>query len=626
MTAPVVIPSIYDTYNAKWMSAREVAQSFVSPPQFAQIVGRSNSLIVGPRGCGKTTILKMLTEPARDLWVGPDAERYRPRIDYAGVFVATDVTWNSQVSALGDERLTAQSRRSLQVAALTAHAHKALIEAMEARAQRLQAGGAMNGAVYARDQEARVAGELMQLWKLDARLPSFHSLKTALRGRLQHVHEVAADVAALPAADQPARIGKEGYLNAPLLVSCRNAVEQFNDTFNDPDRFWALLFDELELMPAAVREELFVCLRTLPDRVLFKLALSPFDEELPGRVTTTSAQPTHDYDFIPLWFARKRKGNKFCEALWTGMTRGTRLQGTSPEQVLGRSILDTESSEWTGQGTAYANGSRHHEYVLALAGRDASFRQYLTSNGINVDDIQAVQGTRRAATLRKVFPLIVARVEYAKAGIDSDARPTQTQSQLRSRKISMIYTGAMSLFDICEGNPRVFKGLMSRLLERLPPNETRVDLLVEADEITQAISRFRALLRTIVVPNARQRQFPRGLLSLLDPIAKRMQREALVDSFGSEPAASFKVDSSVPDDVVRMIGYAVNAGAIIYVPDREGDDEVLSIESVRERRFRLSYLFAAQYGIVPRLGRDVSLRELRATDFGPGLFGEEAAP
>jgi hypothetical protein len=221
-----------------------------------------------------------------------------------------------------------------------------------------------------------------------------------------------------------------------------------------------------------------------------------------------------------------------------------------------------------------------------------------------------------------VFPLVVARVEYAKAGIDSEGGASQ--SQLRSRKISMIYTGAMSLFDICEGNPRVFKGLMSRLLERLPPGETRVDPLVEADEITQAISRFRALLRTIVVPNARQKQFPKGLISLLDPIAKRMQREALVDSFSAEPAASFKVDSSVPDEIVRMIGYAVNAGAIVYVPEREGDEEVLSIERVRERRFRLSYLFAAQYGIVPRLGRGVSLRELRATDFGQGLFGEGA--
>jgi hypothetical protein len=105
-----------------------------------------------------------------------------------------------------------------------------------------------------------------------------------------------------------------------------------------------------------------------------------------------------------------------------------------------------------------------------------------------------------------------------------------------------------------------------------------------------------------------------------------MQREALIDSFTAEPAASFKVDSSVPDEVVRMIGYAVNAGAIVYVPEREGDEEVLSIERVRERRFRLSYLFAAQYGIVPRLGRGVSLRELRATDCGRGLFGEEDIP
>lgn len=620
MSTAVPIPSIFDTYNAKWLTPIEVAQSFIAPPQFGQLVKRSNSLIVGPRGSGKTTLLKMLTEPAREAWQGGTASRYIDRIDYTGVFIATDVTWKSQVNGLGDERVIPEARHLVQMAALTAHAQKSLVETMEHRATGLRQPSRRTGIASESVTEASLVVELADLWKLTPRVPSFFSLRSALRGRLQHIYEVAAMVAELRSEEQMTRLNQEPYVRLPLIVSCRNGIEQFNDSFDDAGRYWALLFDEVELMPSAVRRELFECLRTLPDRVLFKLALSPFDEEIPE---LGSGQRDHDFDFIPLWFARKRRAYKFCTGLWRGMVRGTILEGKTPQEVLGRSLLDTESTEWGERGTAYANGSSHHKYIRELCEHDQTFRAYLRTHNIDPANIQAVRGSRRASTLRKVFPLVVARAEYAKAG--ADGSNGDSTSQLRSRKLSMIYSGAASLFDVCEGNPRVFKGLVSRLLERIADQQRTIDPATQADEITQAISRFRALLRTIVVSGTRREQFPRGLLSLLDPIARRFQREALTAAFSPEPPASIIVDSAVSEDEARMIGYAMNAGALVYVPDREGEEELLSMSRVRGKRFRLSYLYAAQFGIVPRLGRGVSLRELRGSDTGKGLFAEEAS-
>ena len=55
---------------------------------------------------------------------------------------------------------------------------------------------------------------------------------------------------------------------------------------------------------------------------------------------------------------------------------------------------------------------------------------------------------------------------------------------------------------------------------------------------------------------------------------------------------------------MHSLAEALNAGAIIYVPDER---EELLLESLRGKRFRLSYLLAPYYGLPLQLGRTVSL-------------------
>lgn len=614
-SGPIEVPTLFDTYNAKWRSGAEVAKSFVPPPQFTRIVKRRNSLIVGPRGSGKTTLLKMLTQPALEAWQGRFAARYQERVDYTGVFIATDVSWNSQLSALGADDLEPRHRQVLQMAALTAHTHKALVEAMEARAR---THAARHPSERQPREIAQVRG-LAQLWKINPTLPSYYALKMALRARLQGVHEIAQKERLLGDHGRSTRLANQEFLQVPLLVSCRNGVEQFNDVYSEPDRPWALLFDELELMPAGIREELFQFLRTFPGVIVFKLALSPFDETLPAKGSSAGPQQDQDYDFIPLWYAKKRKAYRFCTALWRGITAQSTLAGRTPEQVLGRSLLDTDSRDWRGPGTAYTRGSPHWRYLTELSRRDGTFRKYLAANGIDLDAIDRIKGTDRASTLRKVFPLVVARVEYAKLP-DGGGSNTEDEGHLRSRKISGIYTGATSIFDISEGNPRILIALASRMLDRLGDGEKSISTDIQVDEVSQAVNRFRALVRTIVVPMEHPKRFPRALLSLLEPIGRGLQKAALTEPFSAEPPGSFIVDADVSQDVVRMLGYALNVGAIMYIPDRDGGEEMLSIERLGGRRFRMSYLFAARYGVVPRLGRGVSLRKLLGGTGDRGLF------
>jgi hypothetical protein len=67
------------------------------------------------------------------------------------------------------------------------------------------------------------------------------------------------------------------------------------------------------------------------------------------------------------------------------------------------------------------------------------------------------------------------------------------------------------------------------------------------------------------------------------------------------------VDSKTSEPILEVLTQALNAGALVYVPD---DDGQLILTSLRGKRFRLSYLLAPLYGFPVRLGKDVALSAL----------------
>ncbi|MGH8546796.1 MAG: hypothetical protein ACREX3_24925, partial [Gammaproteobacteria bacterium] len=66
--------TIYGTYNARMLSPEEIARTFVINENYRKLLMNEHSVLRGPRGTGKTTLLKMLTAPALREW--KDRERY----------------------------------------------------------------------------------------------------------------------------------------------------------------------------------------------------------------------------------------------------------------------------------------------------------------------------------------------------------------------------------------------------------------------------------------------------------------------------------------------------------------------------------------------------------------------
>ena len=178
----------------------------------------------------------------------------------------------------------------------------------------------------------------------------------------------------------------------------------------------------------------------------------------------------------------------------------------------------------------------------------------------------------------------------------------------RSRKNPGVYAGATAFFAICESNPRFLIGMLNQLLGEDTTKESivRVDASLQAAVYASATARFRAYLRTIPSPKGPSTG-TRGLLSIVELIGKHFYKECVAGPFDDDPDCSFVVDSNSSVELVSALQIALNAGAIIWVPEKQ--DETL-LTSMRGKRFRLSYLLAPYYQLPLHLGRAVSLGKI----------------
>jgi hypothetical protein len=499
---------------------------------------------------------------------------------------------------LGEGELDLDTHKVLSIAAFTTHTLRSLVTAILYRIEKetRHVKRRFRRVILNLETEAELARSLRASWYLQGAIPTFLSLKHALTGRLSLVKEIASKERLLGPAGRAERLAAIPFLHLDFIQAAALAVEQFNDLAGERGEKWAMMFDELELAPAWIRDNLLRSLRTSSEDFLFKLAMSPSAPDIHVFENALAAAPGQDFDQIPLWYAEKSDSYQFCEHLWHSMLADRGLEPMEPLDALGRSEFETLADDWTEQGTAYTPGSRLGKRFMRLSETDKSFRDYLQHKGIDPRRLDRLAGDQRAADVRKVAPLLAVREFYR--GKD-DEKGGRTR---RSRKSATLYAGAGSIFAISEGNPRWFIALVGRLLDSLEKGGGRVPQSLQAREIKIASERFAAMLKTIPAPPVGHGA--RGLLSIAKSVGVFFHNEAVEGSFNPDPPGTFIVDSQSSDEIVNSLERALNAGAIVYVPD---DVSQLLLRSLRGKRFRLSYLLAPLYGLPLRLGRPVAL-------------------
>lgn len=576
MTVDPQAAAIYGSYNARSVDARVVAENFVAPPQFWEAVPQSNSVLSGPRGSGKTTLLKMLEARAIEHWTDDQADRAREAVTYSGVFVPADRSWSGQVQSVASD-FPPELRTSLGLASFALHALRALSACGAERISRTEAEHPHDRVSMDAATEERIAQAVCRQWALGEPVGSFQGLRFALSDLLFALGRLARR--ARRDAEARERLLHHPALDLDPVEAMVPFIDRFNDAVGQESHVWMFLIDEIEFLPPGIRSEILLLMRGRDPRIMQKVSLAPYtsvsdtDDPLGGWVG-------HDYQRIDLTFADKEDGYPFNSELVETELKRKDLEITPEHLFGGAGAFESDAG-----ADAYQPGSVNAGHISSLAEKDEGFAGWLQGHKVDPKNPSATQGTDRAATVRKAMPIILLRDEFLHRVGDRLER--------RSRKNPPTYVGAFSAYALCEGNPRLLKALVVRLLRVRA--DGRLDDATRAEAVEQAAREYELHMRAITLPAGLSLELnPRPLVKR---IGGYFEQRVLGKDFDPEPPLSFTVseaDLARPNlrEVLRQL---VHYGAFVQIS---------------EGRFRLAHMFAPLFHLPLRRGREIALRTI----------------
>lgn len=615
--------SSFDAFNARDLAPDQVAKSFVASRKYDELVQANHSLLIGPRGSGKTTMLRMLSVEAVRHWAGPEAKSYRDKIGYTGIFVPADITWGSMVDALGAGIERQECNEALGEIAfctnvLLAVTHTLMIrlsdigiddEARNYRSVRLT-----------KDLDDYIRA-IADGWRLSLRSISLRGLIEALRSRLGDLYAQAKWLSAQPNPTRAMLYDRVAYATLSVFPCVEYGLHEFDALIGDDNARWALLFDEFEVVPVHIQTLVLEKLRATSSKILYKVALAPCGPQTELSLSAT-AQPTamDDLGRIELWYRDKKDSRDFCRDVFRSrMAQHPTLKGIEPEQLLGQSEYVDEPSETGDMDSDPEAGTWSdlwEKEFVALAKKDPTFQSYLTDQKIDPRQLDPRPTSPHGSVVRKIAPIVAFRKAFR-----------METGQHRGRKpLTRPYTGWDAIAAISEGNPRWLIGILAGLVRQYDQHcKIPIDSYHQWVEVRKAADAFKekldvaALQQTNIKISTRQ-----PVYRTLERIGKQFSKALVTDDFSEDPPMSFDVDVNTHNDLENCLRIALNFGGIVCY-DRP--DHVGGFSTLKGKRFRIAYILNAIFQLPLRTGKQRQLTNLLADKTSDltiqgGLFGD----
>lgn len=575
--------SFFGSYNAKHFSPSQVAESFIPCAEYYQLCQLDSTVLLGARGSGKTTLMKMLTPEGNSRLI-EKAPTIAGELPFWGIYVPTDIQWHHQLKY--SENLLAHFPKFSKLVSKAAVTLNILISVVECLEALVEIGE------FPSENEPEIAEFMIHNWKIGPTLPKFSKVKRALYSCFndltffvnKKIHNQLVD----NAEGLPDFVFVE-YLSA--ITGVLTAVQEHLKTLKK----WALCFDELEMAPLWLQEELFTQLRCVPKTFVYKLSTAP----IPLVETTTNPSPTNDYSIVRVWPQGIDDRFEFCEKLCRSLVNKKFGKNILPKHLFGKSFVYQKDGKTAAEN--YSAGSLTTQYIRLIAENDPSLRKLLGAHGIDWKHPYSTDVRKRDQVLRKLKPIVYQKV----ACLKWDDEGNQVG---RSRKlIEDIYSGTEAIYKISDGNPRRLIAIVNQMLEMVEldkhGNPKPISQEVQASILSDKSRKFSAYIRGIPESIITDEK---GYVSLFGVVKKigEFFYDAIVKSETTlDPTGSFSIDSKVDDSYVRLLKVALDHGIIVLV-----DPFTETIEStLREKRYRLSYMLAPAFKLPLRLYSSVNL-------------------
>lgn len=591
--------TLYGAYNARWKSPEEVAESFVPLPPFSRLVRESHSVLMGPRGCGKTTLLKMLTRRALKVWASSGRaskllESFRLP-NYEAIYIPSDTRWSYEIRDIADLLFfTLPSREQTQRVMIVLSIIQQIVDLLDLLISDSHIDDRGKSKV-----EVSICEQLSHLWNMPNVIPSLRDMAYGIESMMINIRGIinAKDPARL--TDYLLSLPPVFYahsLDAPI-ITCKTVSDMLPDDVR-PNK-WALCFDELEIAPQWLQDELISALRSVEQSFLLKLTWTPI---LPQAMSTP--EPDADYTVIRLWNSHLKDPMQFCNQL-TSYFLEDRFPNVkiTPDEFLGHSIFAAEEERSIRE---YSSSSPVYRAMKSLAKWDESFRELLLARGLSPSNPvpssdPALCEKQRDEFFRKAKPIALLRQAFL-----------SESGALRTRKSTPLYAGREAVFAVSEGNPRWLLGLLNDLCDAVDwttfPDGTdfQVPLRKQAEVINSASRRFMALIKATPVAVSANKDgatYGTSLFDTIDSLARVFSDVIYGEKFPLDPIGSFRLSEQPRPDVDAVIRRALITGALVPI----GRSQMDVPTSIVNERFRLSFLICPAYKLPLRNYRDVTI-------------------
>ncbi len=566
------VPSISESFNAKSTTTKELTNTFISNMYFESLSCPNNTILIGPRGSGKTTLMRMLEVESLELWDKDVANYFRGSIDFSGVFIPTDRFWKTQYEKL--LRTVGSSKKNLSIleSLFIYHVLECFVSVVSFRASRtIEKKNAYRSKLLSKEDESLLVYDLTELIKVKPRIPSLRNLLISIGQKKQVISSYISSLTSGRAGvEQPEIVDGE------LINLLSTAVNIVNNYFDERGKKWAFLFDELELAPDSLVQPLVDVMRGGPENIIFKLALSPYHKGVSITNSPDSSMKSEDANFINLTGAANAEGYKFAKELC--------------ENIFARSGLTNPIESYFDEP---ARIDMFHEFK-ELKPKDMSFANYLIERDININELESY-GEDKLSLMRKVqFISRLRNFQFNERGA------------LKSRRRSAdFYAGFKNICKATEYNPRMLIGIMNMFIPIIK-DHSKVSIPKQLSCISSYFDSFKALLSTIAVDSSYS-DF-NTIYDVIEKIALFFKQEISGAAFKPEPKGSIVFKKNSNDGFIEAIGYALNAGALIA--DKQDIGSFQDIVDIKNSKCRLSYIFAHHFQLLMTNQKEIDLVDL----------------
>jgi hypothetical protein len=618
--------SLFESYNARFLDPGQVGKGFIYSTKFDEVVPHQHALLIGPRGSGKTTFLKMLTIPALHNWKHPRKKAVLERINYIAIYVPSDFTWYPEFRRPINTVRNKEVDDLLSYALFRSHVLLSVCDTLEhvsnpAYAQNRYLRNKMPS--LNSEQFNGLCRSLREAWNLDFQFDSFSDLKQSINRRIRDLQYLLT-LSSIKVISADELLGKNRYLSDNFFDDLRAFADAFSQSFSESPK-WAICFDEVEIAPESVKAHILQSPRSFDQRFLIKCSASPFDEQFGSIFGPKMPMAAQDFTKILLTHVHQREVQRFSQEMFKAICKEAEVGSKSALEVLGSSffedtfelsnasnqldLYEKEAVQAGTEGGRYQQGGFHARKFASLAKKDPSFVDYLKRRNIDLEGMNQLPENLKAAEIRKIISIVTVRDEFL-FEFAGESSSTKTR-KLRSRKVvSEIYTGAQAIFAICEGNPRWLIGLVRPLLDafkskRIVEKSGVVQRAEQSRRIQLMVTQYLSLLSTITTPVTEKDGG--GVLDTIDAIGEYFFKEVIGGPFNPEPVLSLKLDAKMDDRLRAIIGSAMNQGAFVLLPVSRDPTLIGNIEN---QRVRLTHLLAPLYRLPIVTGRPIAVSSI----------------